>query len=149
MTGFELGQQACFYSYPSRAKKQWWLLIIGNSQGAEGSAVTQTCHSETPRSKSITATTPLSLNITLRLHSELAVERSGGNEAEHGHKEKDGEEKEWKVNGANQEKWVWMAHSRKKWLEERRWGFAEMKDLWKDGGGWKHWKAMMKRSVVT
>lgn len=56
--------------------------------------MTRARHSETLRSKSITATTPLSLNTTLRQHSELAVERGGGNEAAHGHKERDGEEKE-------------------------------------------------------
>lgn len=95
-----------FYSYPNgeengRAKKQWSLLIIGNSEGADCWAMTQTRHSETLRSQSITAATPLSLNVTPWLHSELVAEWSGANEAEHRHKERERGKKERKVRGAN------------------------------------------------
>lgn len=122
-----------------KKKNRWWLLIIGNSQGVEGSAVTQTRHSETPRSKSITATTPLCLNITLRLRGKLAVEPSGGSEAAHGHKEKDGEERDWKVSGANQEKWAWMATQSDEMVGRKEEEEEEERLRWDEGlvKGWR------------
>lgn len=63
-------------------KKQRGLLITSKSGETDDSAIRQIRHSETLQSQSITATTQLSLNVTLWLHCEVAAEWSEGNEAE-------------------------------------------------------------------
>ena len=63
-----------------RHREGYWL--SAESGGTDDSAKRQIRHSKTPWSQSITATTQLSLNVTLWLHCELAAEWSRSDEAE-------------------------------------------------------------------
>lgn len=111
--------------------------VIDYRQVRNNSAIRQIRHSETPRSQSITATTQLSLNVTLWLHCELAAEWSGSNEAEQRPRKREREKERMKgqkgergrkcLNGAH---WEEIGRRKERRERERR-GSVETKDIFK------------------